>query len=346
MTSVAGLHTPGTLDPGPLPERRAAPRRCVVSVVIPCYNAAAHLADALASVEAQRRPADEVIFVDDGSTDDSVAMARAAGARCLATAGRCGPSAARNAGIRAARGDVLAFLDADDVWTPDHLECVIGLLERFPQAGVAFGREQRIGLWAGESPPSLPAEQPVDAFWPCLAGNPVPQMGVAVRRALLLALEGYDESLRYAEDYDLWLRLAQLTPFVCTHAITSLHRGHNAQASRDPERIGRGAIEARHRLWQAAEQWDPPTRERMSAVLQAGWEQYLSECWRARDQDRFDGALALGNCVPDSEEIHRRWVRRRPLLPLYRALTRLWDRLPSGTRAGMRRPLRRLWRLA
>jgi len=346
MTSVAGLHSPGTLDAGPLPERRASPRRCVISVVIPCYNAGAHLVEALASIESQRRPPDEIIFVDDGSTDDSAAIARAAGARCLTTAGRRGPSAARNAGTRAARGDVVAFLDADDVWTPDHLERVIGLLERFPQAGVAFGREQRIGLWAGESPPSLPAEQPVDAFWPCLAGNPVPQMGVAVRRALLLALDGYDEALRYAEDYDLWLRLAQLTPFVCTHAITSLHRGHDAQASRNAERIGRGAIEARHRLWQAAEQWDPPTRERMAAVLREGWEQYLSECWRARDPGRFDGALALRDRVPDSEPMYRRWARRRPLLPLYCAFTRLWDRLPSGTRAGMRWPLRRLLRLA
>jgi hypothetical protein len=220
------------------------------------------------------------------------------------------------------------------------------LLERFPQAGVAFGRERRTGLWGGESPASLPSEQPVDAFWACLAENPVPQMGVAVRRALALGIGGYDESLRYAEDYDLWLRLAQLTPFVCTHEVTSLHRGHEAQASRAAARIGRGAFEVRHRVWRMADAWDAPTRDRIASALREAWDRYLGECWRARDPARFDDALSLASLVPGSAEIRRRWARRRPLLPAYRELAHLWDRLPRDARDGVRRPLLRLLRLA
>src|SRR5262245_20179101 len=107
-----------------------------VSVVIPCYNAGRFLKETLESILAQTRPALEVIVVDDGSTDDSAAVAGAFGppVRVLRQSNQ-GESVARNRGLDEARGDWVAFLDADDVWAPDKLERQLAAVEGSP--GVA-----------------------------------------------------------------------------------------------------------------------------------------------------------------------------------------------------------------
>lgn len=91
-----------------------------ISVIIPAHDAAATLGETLASVRAQSRVADEVIVVDDGSSDDTAVVAAAAGAAVVRQPNR-GVAAALNAGLQAARGDLVAFLDADDFWEPDCL---------------------------------------------------------------------------------------------------------------------------------------------------------------------------------------------------------------------------------
>ena len=92
-----------------------------ISVVIPCYNGARFLEQALASVREQTRPVDEVIVVDDGSTDDSADIARRAGVTCLSLEENMGPGASRNRGIALCRGEIVAFLDCDDYWMPEHI---------------------------------------------------------------------------------------------------------------------------------------------------------------------------------------------------------------------------------
>jgi glycosyltransferase involved in cell wall biosynthesis len=320
----------------------------VVSAVIPSYNSARYLAQAIGSVQAQRRPVDEIIVVDDCSSDDSARLAASLGARCLSTGKNGGPARTRNVGVQAARGDVIAFLDADDWWDPGHTEAVIGLLDRFTEAGVAFSRIRRCGTWTGESARFIPADQPMDVFWVQLRDNIVPQMAVAVRRDALLAAGGYDETMRYAEDYDLWLRLARRhVPFVCTHEVTANYRGHDRQATEQPLELIRGAYEARQRVYcSVLAEEEPDTAERVARELRRVWERLLRQAWRSRDPAFYALALGLGDLVPGGAGIQRRWRRARTLWPAWLAATRLWDRLPPKAQRALRAPLRGLFGLS
>ena len=130
------MNTQGSLsDIAPSPA--ASP---CVSVIIPAYNAAAHLAPCLASVRVQRGDFTlDTLVIDDGSRDDTVAIARGqAGVRVITQANR-GPSAARNAGIAATTGEFIAFLDADDLWPVGKLDAQLDVLTRHPDAALAFG---------------------------------------------------------------------------------------------------------------------------------------------------------------------------------------------------------------
>ena len=108
-------------------------RTLPISVVIPAYNAERFIATAIASVLAQTRPATEILVIDDGSTDSTAARATAAGARVIAQRNQ-GPASARNTGIREAGEAWVAFLDADDAWTPDKLDRQWAAHEHFPGA--------------------------------------------------------------------------------------------------------------------------------------------------------------------------------------------------------------------
>jgi glycosyltransferase involved in cell wall biosynthesis len=113
----------------------------LVSVIIPVFNGERYVADAIASVLAQRHHALEVIVVDDGSTDASAdVVRRIVDARCrLVRQTSSGAAAARNRGISESTGTLLAFLDADDVWTPDKLERQLHALTAEPEIDMVFG---------------------------------------------------------------------------------------------------------------------------------------------------------------------------------------------------------------
>jgi len=111
-----------------------------VSLLIPCYNGAAYLAEALSSALEQDRAPDEVIVIDDGSTDDGGSIAAGFGPRVrCARQDHLGISAARNHGIALSTGDVIAFLDADDLWPAGSLSVRLSLLEDRPELDCASG---------------------------------------------------------------------------------------------------------------------------------------------------------------------------------------------------------------
>jgi glycosyltransferase involved in cell wall biosynthesis len=178
-----------------------------ISVVMPCHDAAATLLDSVGSVRAQTRADWELICVDDGSSDATPTMLAALAAKeprlRVVRQENAGPGRARNVGARLARGRILAFLDADDLWRPDKLASAAVLLDRDPEADAVFGRVEIfdgsavVGLSASRSGP-LPLEA-------CLGENPICTLSnLTVDRDAFLATGGFDEGLRHAEDL-AWL---------------------------------------------------------------------------------------------------------------------------------------------
>ncbi len=177
-----------------------------VSVVIPCYNYGAFVAETVDSALAQTVPPHEVIVVDDGSTDDTrERLAPYADRIRYVHQANGGLSAARNRGIAEATGDWIALLDADDLWHPEKTALQLRALERYPEARL-------IGAAAGPRamPEHLPAESAirtldVPAF---LLRAPFAPSSALIRRDCLQRVGGFDEQLRSVEDRDMWLRIA------------------------------------------------------------------------------------------------------------------------------------------
>lgn len=178
------------------------PCRPAISAVIPAYNAEACVARAIESVLAQTRPVLEVLVVDDGSRDRTAVVAEQFGAPVrVVRQANAGPSAARNRGAREARGEWVAFLDADDAWRPHKLERQSALLG-----------DARVGIvhcYVVDAPAKFryDGELTFDRLW---RQNVIGTSTAVVRRTTWEALGGFDEdrALIGAEDYNFWLRAA------------------------------------------------------------------------------------------------------------------------------------------
>ena len=170
----------------------------LVSVVVPVYNGERFLGEALDSVLSQAYEPLEVIVVDDGSTDDSGAVAQSRPVRYLRRAHE-GVSAARNAGIAAAQGELIAFIDADDLWAPDALATQVRHLLAHPSTGIVLG-QMRIVVEPGTPRPPW--------YRPEWESATVPSSQPVARRSVFEEIGGFDPSYRMAEDID-WLARAQ-----------------------------------------------------------------------------------------------------------------------------------------
>ena len=201
------------------------PARPRFSVVVPLYNKQAHIAATLASVADQTYAPFEVIVVDDGSTDDSVAIVRAAnlpGLRIVAQA-NAGPALARNRGIAETAGDWIAFLDADDLWLPDHLETLAGLIHAYPFADVVSSgyvrarRSDMPDLLAGRRP-----RQPLGLV-DFLDDHQLVHTSVTAVRAATLRAQGGFKPKWPGEDLELWTRLALDRRFAIHRHVTGIY---------------------------------------------------------------------------------------------------------------------------
>jgi hypothetical protein len=204
--------------------------------VIPTYQRRTYVRRALASVLAQSCQDFELIVVDDGSTDGTGAAVDGLDDRIrYEWQENGGVSSARNAGIRLARGDLVAFLDSDDHWLPDHLAVVSDVLSRHPEA-VLCSTSPRFD--AGGRQPSSRAE--IADLLPLLfvenvVGAP---SGVVVRRTALLEAGGFDERLPVMEGWELWLRLARLGPFALLRRRTFVFQATRGSLTERSSRSG------------------------------------------------------------------------------------------------------------
>lgn len=181
-----------------------------VSVVIPAYNAQACLARTLSSALRQTEGPREIIVIDDGSTDATADIALAFGPRIrLLRQPHGGAAAARNAGIRAAQGRLIAFLDADDEWLPLKLERQLPLHRGDPVLSFSASCEFGVGGEArGDTFGDWRPERGEQAWKGLLAMNFIATPTVIARRDDLLACGGFNSRLKVGEDQDLWIRLA------------------------------------------------------------------------------------------------------------------------------------------
>jgi glycosyltransferase involved in cell wall biosynthesis len=211
-----------------------------VTVVIPCFNAAPFIADALRSVFDQQVGAIEVIVVDDGSVDDSVAIAESFPAVRVVRQANRGPAAARNLGVAHARGRLVAFLDADDVWLPGKLASQLALLESEPQVSVVYGafyfwRPQQGAETLVTHPPDMEAAVRSGWLYPeILLDSLICIITAVVRRDVFDELGGFDEQLRTGEDYEFWIRVALRHRCLKVDRPVARYRLHEGGTTRVP----------------------------------------------------------------------------------------------------------------
>ena len=221
-----------------------------ISVVLPLYNKAPYLQETLDSVFAQTYPIFEVIVVDDGSSDESIDIARRYQGVTVVTQRNQGPSAARNFGVRLAQGDWIALLDADDIWVPEHLSSLVALSKNTSEASVLGSGYRFAYAPARDSKQESKGEQSnisdmhlvsaklaykyagelSDYFAACCHFDlPLTASSVLIQRSNLLAVKGFNTAMRTGEDQDLWARLAVRSFIAVTPQETVTYRiGHRS----------------------------------------------------------------------------------------------------------------------
>lgn len=208
----------------------------LISVIIPTYNHAHFLSDAIQSALNQSYHALEIIVVDDGSTDHTRTVVESFGERVryLWQENR-GLAGARNTGITAARGEYIALLDADDFWEPTYLAQVHGVLASQPTLGAVYAGLQFVNSkgerLAQRCLETVPSNQLYERL---LDGEFFAPSAVLIRRACFTTVGLFDETLRASEDWDMWLRVAQVYGFAGLAAPLLNYRVHDHNMSADP----------------------------------------------------------------------------------------------------------------
>jgi glycosyltransferase involved in cell wall biosynthesis len=204
-------------------------------VVIPCFDQAHYLAEAIESALAQTVAPAEVVVVDDGSGDNSYEVAGRYEDVTRVRQQNRGMAAARNAGCKKARGDCLVFLDADDRLLPQALEVGMNALARRPQVAFVSGFSRDIGddgkvIEGGVRQPLVTQDHYLRLLEGCFIWS---GSSIVYRRSAFEAVGGFDETLAAAADYDLYLRLVRRHPIYCHDTVVTDYRRHGTNTTRD-----------------------------------------------------------------------------------------------------------------
>lgn len=266
-----------------------------ISVIIPTWNRPARVVEALASVLQQTRPALEVLVVDDGSRDAT--LARLAGVASpqvrVLTAPHRGVSAARNVGIAAARGEWLAFLDSDDAWLPTKLE---RQLEALATAGEEYWLCHCDEIWIRNgrrvNPRRIHQKRGGWIYHHCLPRCAISPSSTLVHRRLLEAVGCFDEDLTACEDYDLWLRVCARYPVLyLDERLVSRTGGHADQLSATVA-LDRYRIRALEKMLRS-ENLEPAARRATLDTLAGKIRIYRAGALKRGRQHEVDGLDAL-----------------------------------------------------
>ena len=204
-----------------------------ISAIIPAYNAERYLAKAIRSIQQQSLHPIEIIVVDDGSTDRTPEIARGiSGVRCVSQENQ-GPGAARNHGLRLARGEIIAFLDADDSWAEGKLELQHRLLSEDPGIEIVIGYSQTVDLegWKSNGPIYVVR---------CAPGFYLSFGAALVRRKSFDRVGRFDERMPMGEDIDWFLHAKELgVPMRFHHDVVQYYLRHDQNTTRDREETSR-----------------------------------------------------------------------------------------------------------
>ncbi|WP_341328163.1 glycosyltransferase [Methylotuvimicrobium sp. KM2] len=216
-----------------------------ISVVIPAYNSAAFIADAVWSILNQSQPVDEIVIVDDGSTDDTQTVVESqSGPIIFINQPNQGPSTARNTGIDAAKNDWIAFLDADDQWTPQKIERQLNVLQNSPELVLIAGDMAEIDNSNRIITESVLNKHNLLSKFQALENRPIPN-GLAelvtknfiptgtvlVKKSALIEAGCFNPSIRFGEDLECWSKIAAKHPIACMPDILMLRRQHGNNAT-------------------------------------------------------------------------------------------------------------------
>jgi glycosyltransferase involved in cell wall biosynthesis len=203
---------------------------CPVSVVIPTFNRASLLGRALDSIIRQTLPPDEIIIVNDGSTDETVEkihsfMAQSPVETQLISTTNKGPAAARNTGILASKNEFIAFLDSDDHWLKNKIKLQYNALKDKEEFFISHTKERwlRRGKHLNQKKIHIPKHG--DIFAHCLRLCAVGMSTVMVRKTLFKVVGVFDETMMCCEDYDLWLRVSCKYPFLLIDTPLAIKEG-------------------------------------------------------------------------------------------------------------------------
>jgi len=223
-----------------------------LSVVIPTYNRAAMVVEAVESVLAQEGVDVQLIVVDDGSTDDTQArLDRFSSAAHYYRQPRSGVSASRNRGVALSRAPLIAFLDSDDLWLPGKLQVQKTFMDEHLKAMICQTEEIWVRNGRRLNPKIRHRKPSGDIFRRSLELCLVSPSAVMIRRELFERVGYFDETLPVAEDYDLWLRVAAEYPvYLLPGPLVVKRGGHPDQLSATPG-IDRYRIRALEKLLQS-----------------------------------------------------------------------------------------------
>ncbi|MBD2022190.1 glycosyltransferase [Leptolyngbya sp. FACHB-36] len=212
----------------------------LISVIIPVFNGAKTIRDTIASVLAQSFSEFELLIINDGSTDDTLAVVSSFDDPRIQVFSypNAGSNPSRNRGIDHARGEYISFIDADDLWTPDKLAAQRQALQAQPQAAVAYSWTDCIdeqGQYLRQGAHATIAGNVLANFLltDCIGSG----SNVLVRKSALVEVGKFDESLANAQDWDMWLRLAARYPFACVPKVQVLYRVSAGSLSSNVQRM-------------------------------------------------------------------------------------------------------------